>query len=52
MLEISIITQSQGEKECPTYNKKKKRMPNWNGHILCRNGFLKHIIEGKRGGYK
>ena len=22
-------------------------MANWKGHILCRNCFLKHIIEGK-----
>jgi hypothetical protein len=23
------------------------RRANWTGHILCRNCFLKHVIEGK-----
>jgi hypothetical protein len=26
---------------------RKKRKGNWIGHILCRNCFLKHVIEGK-----
>jgi len=26
---------------------KRKRMANWIGHILRRNCFLKHVIEGK-----
>jgi hypothetical protein len=25
----------------------KRRKANWIGHILCRNCFLKHVIEGK-----
>jgi len=24
-----------------------RRKANWVGHILCRNCFLKHVIEGK-----
>jgi hypothetical protein len=24
----------------------KRRKANWNGHIMCRNCFLKHVIEG------
>jgi hypothetical protein len=23
------------------------RKANWTGHILCRNGLLKHVTEGK-----
>jgi hypothetical protein len=26
----------------------KRRKANWIGHILSRNCFLKHVIEGKR----
>ena len=26
----------------------KRRKANWIGHILCRNGFLKHVIEEKK----
>jgi hypothetical protein len=43
-----VVTQSQGGKEHPTYNKKKDA--NWIGHILCRNYLLKHVNEGKIGG--
>jgi hypothetical protein len=25
----------------------KRRQANWNGHILCRNCLLKHVIDGK-----
>jgi hypothetical protein len=25
----------------------KWRKVNWTGHILCRNSFLKHVIDGK-----
>jgi hypothetical protein len=30
--------------------KQSNRMANWIVHILCRNCFLKHVIEGKMGG--
>jgi hypothetical protein len=43
------IIQSQGEKEYPAYNKK-KRKANWIGHILCRNCLIEHILGGKIGG--
>jgi hypothetical protein len=39
------ILRSEGGKEYPTYNKRRK--PNWISHILRRNCFLKHLIEGK-----
>jgi hypothetical protein len=26
---------------------KVKRTPNWNGHILCMNCLLKHVVEGR-----
>jgi hypothetical protein len=38
------ITKSQRWEEYHTNNKKRKA--NWTGHILCRNCFLKHVIEG------
>ena len=38
-------TYSQGEREYPTYNKRRKA--NCTGHILCTNCFLKHVIEGR-----
>ena len=28
----------------------KRKKANWIGHILCRNYFLKHTVEGKIGG--
>jgi len=40
-----FFTQSQEEKEYPTYSKKRKA--NLIGHIWRRNGFLKHVTEGK-----
>ena len=39
------ITQIQGEKKYPTYNKKKKA--NCIGQILHRNCLVKHVIKGK-----
>jgi hypothetical protein len=40
------VTESQGGKEYPTYSEKKV-VADWSGHILCRNCFLQHFIEGK-----
>ena len=40
-------TESQGEREYSTYNKRRKA--NCAGHILRRNCFLKHVIEGRIG---
>ena len=40
------ITMSQGGNEYPTQNKKKRR-PNWIGHILRRNCCPKHVTAGK-----
>jgi hypothetical protein len=39
------VLQSQRREEYRTYNK--KRHANWVGHILRRNGLIKHVIEGK-----
>ena len=39
------ITQCQGGKEYPTYNKKVKAY--WIGHTLRRNCLPKHVTEGK-----
>jgi len=36
-----------GVKEERNVHTLQKRKANWVGHILCKNCFLKHVIEGK-----
>jgi len=38
------MSQGQGGKECPMYNKQEEA--NWINRILCRNCPLEHVIEG------
>jgi len=39
------ITLSQGGKENPTHNNRRKA--NWTGHIFHRNCFLQHVAEDR-----
>jgi hypothetical protein len=40
-----VLHRLKGGEEYRTYNKNRKA--NWISHILRRNCFLKHVIEGK-----
>jgi len=37
------------KEERDTVEMTKRGMASWIGHILCRNSFLKHFIEGYKG---